>query len=266
MALLVVPGGATGQQADERCELVALDSAAIHACVSGTSGPGVVLASGAGLSLRTWDPVVAALPSSVRVIRFDRPGLGSSPPSTEVRSARQVARELRALLEELEFGAPLILMGHSMGGLHVLRLAELLPETVARVILLDTPPPGFEESRRTLLSAEERAERDRLLAEGAASAPDVVRREREATQPEREWIFTDLPPGLPITVLVADSQYFGEQGSPEEHRELWLSESRRWLALTDRTSLVVAEGSGHMIHRDRTDLVVRLLRELSQRH
>lgn len=74
-----------------------------------------------------------------------------------------------------------------------------------------------------------------------------------------EWQFLDLPRELPLTIVVADSQDFGRLGSPEEHRDLWMSESRQWLALSDQSSLVIAKGSGHMIHRDDSDLVVGLV-------
>ncbi|NNK63995.1 MAG: alpha/beta hydrolase [Gemmatimonadetes bacterium] len=216
----------------------------------------VVLAAGAGQTSRTWTSLRSRLTSSARVVTFDRPGLGESPPGRSARTPTQIARELRHVLDALSPSGPLLLVGHSMGGVHMLRYATLYPEDVAGVVILDTPPPGFEQSRLTLLTPEERAERQRVLREGLATAPEVVRLEREGAQMPSEWDFSGFPDQLPLVVIVADSQDFGELGSPLAHRRLWMEGSREWLELSSHAGLTVAEGSGHMVHHDRQDLVI----------
>ena len=93
-------------------------------------------------------------------------------------------------------------------------------------MILDTPPRGFEQRRLTLLTSEERSERERVLLAGVATAPEVVRLEREGAQLPSEWDFSGFPSELPLVVVVADSQDFGELGSPVAHRRLWLEGSR----------------------------------------
>jgi pimeloyl-ACP methyl ester carboxylesterase len=146
-----------------------------------------------------------------------------------------------------------------MGGLHVLRYATLYPDNVTGVVILDTPPPGFEEGRLELLTAEEREERQRVLRLGLNSAPEAVRLEREGAQIASEWDFSAFPPTVPLEVVVADSQDFGDLGSPAAHRQLWLDASRQWLHLSVAARLTVAEGSGHMVHHDRPDVVLGLV-------
>lgn len=238
----------------------------MHACLSGTGPVTVVLAAGAGQTNQTWDPIVQMLRHEARVLTFDRPGLGQSSPGPLPRTPTQIAQELRALLVAMEVHGPLVLVGHSMGGIHVLRYASRYPEQVQAILILDTPPPGFEEARLQLLTPAERKERRRVRVNGRNAAPAVVRHEREGSEAPEEWSFVDLPRALPLTVVVADSQDFGHLGSPEAHRHLWISASRRWLALSDQSTLVIANGSGHMIHRDQADRVVGLIRLLLVRH
>lgn len=138
----------------------------------------------------------------------------------------------------------------------MLRYATLYPDGVAGVVLLDTPPPGFEQGRLTLLTSEEISERERILREGLAAAPEAVRLEREGAQVPGEWEFSAFPDGLPVLVVVADSQDFGELGSPLAHRRLWMEGSREWLDLSSQSRLTVAEGSGHMVHHERQEIVI----------
>ncbi len=83
----------------------------------------------------------------------------------------------------------------------------------------------------------------------------MVRLEREGAQDVAEWDFSDFPPSAQLAVVVADSQDFGNLGSQEAHRRLWAERSREWLHLSVDARLTVAEGSGHMVHRDRPDTV-----------
>jgi pimeloyl-ACP methyl ester carboxylesterase len=247
---------ATSASAQEHCRLVPLQTGAVHACVVGRGDVTVVLAAGAGQTSRTWDDLVPRLSSSARVVTFDRPGLGRSPPGALARTPTRIAREVHEVINALAADGPLVLVGHSMGGVHVLRYATLYPERVRGVVILDTPPPGFEQSRLALLSESEREQRRRLLERGAAEAPEVVRLEREGAQGSAEWDFVDFPGSVPFAVLVADSQDFGTLGSQSAHRRLWIEGSREWLTLSRDSRLTVAEGSGHMVHHDRSDIVL----------
>lgn len=263
--LTLVVGAAHSVSAQEGCRRVPSAGGGVNVCVSGQGMATVVLAAGAGQTSETWSGLVPELSMTARVVTFDRPGLGRSDPALEPRTPTRIANELREVLRALGIDGPVVLVGHSMGGIHVLRYASLFPEQVLGVAILDTPPAGFEEARRDLLTGEERVERERLLEEGSSRAPRVVRQERQGAEATAEWDFSTFPRDVPLIVLVADSQDFGELGSAHAHRALWMSKSREWTELSDDAELLVAGGSGHMIHHDRRDLAVevieRLLRE-----
>lgn len=233
----------------------------IYACVHGDGAPTIVLAAGAGQDSRTWDSVANELSKLGTVVTFDRPGFGRSPAVEGPRTSRVIAIELRQLLEVLELSGPILVVGHSMGGIHALTYADEFPESVAGVLLLDAPPPGFEEARMALLSDREKELRLEQLEDGRANARDVVGRERDGVRAESRE-FSGFPGNAPLIVVAADSQNFGELGSAEAHRELWIELTGRWLTLSRRSKLHIATGSGHMIHRERSELVLELVREL----
>ena len=241
--------------AQQECRLVRAGEVAVHACVSGKGRVTVVLAAGAGQTSQTWRVLRPQVTPSARVVTFDRPGLGRSPAGRLPRTPTQIAKELHAVLQALEVTGPLVLVGHSMGGIHVLRYATLFPEQVAGVVTLDTPPPGFEQERMALLTPAEREQRSRALAQGSAGTPDVVRLEREGMQDPKEWDLSGFPSTHPLAVLVADSQDFGNLGSQQAHRRLWIEKSRQWVELSTAAELSIVEGSGHMVHHEYPDLV-----------
>ncbi len=252
----------SGLAAQQHCQFVPIDAGTVRACDSGNGDATVVLAAGAGQASGSWSRVVPELARFARVITFDRPGFGESQAGVLPRTPTRIANELRDVLETLGVVGPIVLVGHSMGGVHVLRYATEFPEGISAVAILDTPPPGFEQERLALLSPDEAAQRVRLLESGLASAPEAVRFERTGARAEGEWDFSRFPNGVRLLVVVADSQDFGELGIAAEHRSLWLTRSRRWLQLSDNSELLVATGSGHMIHHDRPTLVIEAVRGL----
>jgi len=263
--LTLTLGAAHSVSSQENCRRVLVDGLGIHACVSGEGPATVVFAAGAGQTSETWSGLVPELSTTARVVTFDRPGLGRSDPGPEPRTPTRIAGELRELLASLGVDGSVVLVGHSMGGVHVLRYASLFPDHVLGVAILDTPPAGFEEARRDLLTAEERMQRERLLEDGSSRGPPVVRQERQGAEAAEEWDFATFPREVPLIVVVADTQNFGDLGSATAHRELWISKSRQWLELSEHAEFRVAEGSGHMIHHDRRDLALEAIQRLLRR-
>lgn len=107
----------------------------------------VLLDSGLGLPLDVWDPVVSLLPA-VRVVRFDRPGLGGSAAwglglgSLDDQVALLVSVLAATTPDPLR--TPVVLVGHSSAALHVEALARTHPELVRALVLLDPALPDRE--------------------------------------------------------------------------------------------------------------------------
>ena len=117
----------------------------------------VVLAHGWTLDSRSWGPVAAALSRRdpgdparppVRVIRYDHRGHGRSELVARAEMTIDgLADDLAELVTELAPTGPLVLGGHSMGGMAIMALAErhpaLLAERVAGVALVSTASGGL---------------------------------------------------------------------------------------------------------------------------
>jgi pimeloyl-ACP methyl ester carboxylesterase len=91
----------------------------------GQGTPTVVLAHGWTLSHRSWLPVVERLRSQLdaRVVVYDQRGHGTSTPGPTNPSVRVLGDDLASVVAVAAPQGPLVLGGHSMGGMSVLAFA-----------------------------------------------------------------------------------------------------------------------------------------------
>jgi pimeloyl-ACP methyl ester carboxylesterase len=76
-----------------------------------------------------------------RVCVYDRAGLGWSEPQDGPQDGIAVAKDLHTLMDRAGEKGPFVLAGHSAGGAYVLNFANLYPDDVAGVVLLDSMHP-----------------------------------------------------------------------------------------------------------------------------
>ncbi|HSW12831.1 MAG TPA: alpha/beta hydrolase [Solimonas sp.] len=102
--------------------------------------PTIVLEAGCGCTLQTWHTIEQALGAQTRVLAYERAGVGSSDCKVDSTSAAAVAQRLASLLQATQTPTPVILVGHSLGGLYSRYFAATRPEQVAGLVLLDASP------------------------------------------------------------------------------------------------------------------------------
>jgi 3-oxoadipate enol-lactonase len=99
------------------------------------SGPALLLVHGWTLDLHMWDPQVAALRDSFRLVRLDRRGHGLS---SGIATAHQDAADLATLCQQLQLNH-VALLGMSQGARAVVEFAAAAGEQV-RALILDGAP------------------------------------------------------------------------------------------------------------------------------
>jgi pimeloyl-ACP methyl ester carboxylesterase len=126
-------------------------------CV-GKGSPVVVLESGAPVGAVAWRKVQGQIGQFTRACAYDRAGYGWSDPLTRTAHAENIEDDLHRLLLSAGITRPVVLVGHSAGGLYVQMYATDHPDAVAGVVLVD--PTTRDEFRMVwdVLTEEERAE------------------------------------------------------------------------------------------------------------
>jgi len=147
-------------------------------------GPCVVFLPGSGeVGLDLWE-------THDRVSRFrasivyDRGGTGCSSPVPLPRTAAAVAEELETLLRTLRIERPVVLVAHSLGGAYAQRFAQLYPDRVAGMVLLDPVHGAWNEVMPDELR----------IAVNASSTVVVTDDHRAAGRRWRDAVTAHLPP------------------------------------------------------------------------
>lgn len=97
----------------------------------------VVFEAGIAASSLSWTLVQGRVAEFARAVSYDRAGFGWSDAAPLHSTARDAAEDLARLLHAAGFHEPVILAGHSFGGLIVRVFQQLYPERVAGMVLVD---------------------------------------------------------------------------------------------------------------------------------
>ncbi|MGA7297136.1 MAG: alpha/beta hydrolase [Rhodanobacteraceae bacterium] len=116
----------------------------MHVSCTGSGSPAVVLESGLAEGFLVWGKVQPALSRVTRVCSYDRAGLGWSESVPGPRDSRHIADQLHALLSQAHIDGPLVLVGHSAGGLYIRAYATRFTNDVVGMVFVDASTPGQE--------------------------------------------------------------------------------------------------------------------------
>lgn len=270
---LVVSCGGSGNDSTER--MVDVGSHSLHAVVAGKGAPPVVFESGIGARSEEYRQLQERIAATTTTVVYDRAGYGASEVGPLPRDSRTEVEELRTLLAALDIDGPYVLVGHSLGGLNAEVYADLHPEEVAGMVLLDPPPLGFirgEDYPELISMAAQMTEEWQGIADAGLESENAADRaeagffqmlaseHREmfgasADEASSVTSFGDTP--LVVVASGVPNPAFGEIA--DEYQRYWAAESEALSAKSTRGRFVLAEDSSHMLHAETLDLVVDIV-------
>jgi pimeloyl-ACP methyl ester carboxylesterase len=123
--------------------VTSFDGTQLHVEVVDGDGPTIVFAHGFSLNLTSWHYQMRDLAPSFRLVLYDQRGHGLSERAKDGDwSLDALGRDMEAVIAAHGGPYPLAVVGHSMGGMSLLRFAELFPERigsrVAALVLANT--------------------------------------------------------------------------------------------------------------------------------
>jgi pimeloyl-ACP methyl ester carboxylesterase len=109
----------------------------LHLHCIGEGTPAVLLIPGAGDYSFDWSRIHADLGKKTRTCSYDRAGFAWSDVGPNPRTMRQEAWEIHELLSRARIQTPVLLVGHSIGGLIARVVARDFPKDVAGIVMVD---------------------------------------------------------------------------------------------------------------------------------
>lgn len=117
--------------------LVSVGEHRLHLQCQGKGQPLVLLESGLSGWSQDWALVQAALARDTLVCAYDRAGYGWSEESPQPHTGLRAVEDLRTLLHNAGLHGPMVVVGHSWGGMLAQMLAQSHPDEVAGLVLID---------------------------------------------------------------------------------------------------------------------------------
>jgi pimeloyl-ACP methyl ester carboxylesterase len=240
---------------------------------AGGGAPTVVLETGLGAESEEWEPVFQEVEQFTSVCRYDRANRGRSDPAPKPRAAQDFVADLYSLLIAAAIPRPLVLVGHSLGGLIVRLYAHQYPHDVAGLVLVDpmhedqfdrigpripTRFPGEPEALTQLRSFWTTDWRDPAKNQEGVDFP--------ASQAQAHAI--NSLGDIPMLVLTAGT--FLRDAPPEPAAQqlaaqlqmLWQEMHRELMQQSSNATQILVETSGHFIQREQPEAIVAAIRQM----
>jgi pimeloyl-ACP methyl ester carboxylesterase len=280
-------------------QLVDIGGRRLHLNCAGSGSPTMIVENGGGGFSVEWALVQPAVAKFTRICTYDRAGYAWSDRGPVDDGIEQIMDDLNLLLRAARISPPYILVGQSLGCLYARAYQRRFPEQVAGLVFVDGTHDedvrmvmnGKREplcllSREQLPAAHEQYLRSvPALKPGRADAPPLDRLPKVLRE-ARQWAFEKIVREvgwLPNTLTAAES--WREEFSAlrrqrlsvphplgdlplrvlereKDSTETWHAQQVQLAGLSAAATLTKAEGSGHMIHLERPDLIVETIRDL----
>lgn len=240
---------------------VAAGNASLHVHCMGTGEPTVLFDAGFLNDGTVWREVQSEVARSTRACVFDRPGLGySAPPPAGPRSSAVIVAELAAGLHTAKIAGPLVLVGHSFGGLNMQLFAQT--RGAAGLVLVDSMSTEQDTRYWSLLPP---ALRNEFAAEISRSPERIDQAAMLASMAEVRASRKDLG-SLPLVVLTHGKPEQWPPGMPESTadamEQVWSAMQSDMAKLSQNSAHLVEATSGHFLQQDAPKVVVAAIEEV----
>ncbi|NUP00480.1 MAG: alpha/beta fold hydrolase [Nonomuraea sp.] len=223
--------------------------------------PVVVLLHGAGDGVDKLAAFQKTLAGKNRVCSYDRLGSGASDQPAGPQDFAGVGKVLTGVLDRVAGDSPVVLAGHSLGGLIAARYAPGHQDRVKGLVLMDATPPTMG------------ADIAKGIPESAKGPAAELRAQNLAVfqgQNPEKLVIADgkvrSAGDIPVEVIKHGQPYLGAIPTYGPGLErAWSAGQRKWLALSSDSRLTTAPKSGHYIYVDQPEVAVQAIDRVTAR-
>jgi pimeloyl-ACP methyl ester carboxylesterase len=274
--------------------MVSIGSRRIHVQCIGNNQPTVVFLSGVprfSFHFALVEPEVAKF---AHACVYDRAGEAWSDASPSPPTAESTLDELDAVIGKVSSAGPVVLVGHSFGGVIARAYQRRYPQRVAGLVLIDSVHPDFstlpvdgkQKKMSEMTAGEIRAVAAQFESRPRPPAPDPKMeppfdRLPAALHPAHLWAMKKWQDDSRKIDLAAALQFqadfyraikdpsFGDlplavisRAKSADDTGVWVQQQKQIAASSSRGTLYLAVGSGHDIELEQPETVVNAVRTL----
>lgn len=236
----------------------------MHVHCEGTGAVTIVLIAGFGGGEDNWGAITPDLSANARLCTYARFGTGTSDPPLHPQTFTSESRDLHSLLTTISEPGPYLVVGHSFGGAEAVAFASMYPSDVSGVVLIDTSPRNWNTAICAVPDDGTEAARGFVDTCAAISSPSGNPELLDGPVAFAEVSAIPSLGAVPLTVITGTSRNFPGLNTAETTRltQVWNTGQQAWAALSEASSLVPVDDTGHHIELDQPSIVIREITRL----
>jgi pimeloyl-ACP methyl ester carboxylesterase len=217
--------------------------------------PVIMLMHGGGDALDKLAALQKTLSEQHRVCSYDRLGAGASAQPESPQDFAGAGKILTGVLDRVAGDRPVVLAGHSLGGLLAARYAPDHQDRVKGLVLMDATSPTMADDITKAIPESATGPAAELRAQNLAMF--------QGQNPEKLVIADGKVRSagdIPVEVIQHGKPYLA--AVPKYGKRLeqaWAAGQRKWLALSSGSKLSTAANSGHYIYLDQPEVAVKAI-------
>ncbi|RII11689.1 4,5:9,10-diseco-3-hydroxy-5,9,17-trioxoandrosta-1(10),2-diene-4-oate hydrolase [Streptomyces sp. YIM 130001] len=242
---------------------IKVDGRTVNVSCSGKAAEGkpvVMLLHGGGDDVTKLAGLQKSVSGKDRVCSYDRLGAGASDKPEGLQTVEDAGKVLTGVLDQVAGESPVVLAGHSLGGLFAGRYAPDHQDRIKGLVLMDATSPTQGADLKKLIPAD--------ADKASAELRDQTLMVLQGKGPEK-LVTPDGPVrsagDIPVEVIQHGKQYLG--AVPKYGKGLeraWTQGQHEWLKLSSNSKLSVAKNSEHYIYVDEPDVAVAAIQQVVQ--
>jgi pimeloyl-ACP methyl ester carboxylesterase len=224
------------------------------------NSPTVLFEAGLGDTSKTFENMQNELSKNYSTLSYDRVGLGKSAGEINVKSGIELLLFFNKLLQKVPIIPPFILVAHSFGSLISRLFASINknPDIVKGIVLIDLAVEYKEKHFLNILNNKLKNKTEQYFKNPELNSEkiDKIKTYQEIVKYKRKFKF-------PVTVI--------SRGLPDCYGNKWPEKDMLELEhqlqyglndLSDDFKIIIAKRSGHYIHLDQPELVIKEINSL----
>lgn len=251
---------------NERVYFVEVFGKKIYYQDKGEDNPTIVFLAGLGVSMEDFYKMQTELSKTSRVILYDRAGIGKSEAMGNDRNLKNISMELFDFLSKIGIEKPVILVGHSRGGLIARYFVSQFPEKALGLVLIDPAIPELAGRKRALRNESEQVQLDAIYK---SFYTDTVEYSSTIRSEFKNFYTSDssllagksLPVSIPVTIIASNKSTSEKYGKEDVLIKEELLNS--YLKAAPQTKLILTKKSGHFIYIEESELVIKEIKSMA---
>ena len=242
----------------------------LEVTVFGSGLPAVVIEPSFGGWARDWRAIAEDLAADMTVVIYNRAPYGASSPARDARTPHDITNDLDGVLEAVGVKGPLVLVGHSAGGVYMRAYAARHMDRVAGMVLVESSHETQGPILRPLFSR-------KVRLRTALTTPQIMAESRQSRRGGdrrsiiREWrTFKRVTDGRPLLShgqlddrpLIVVTCGPGDETSGDSVWQAWHGLHQDLARLSANSRHVISESPSHYLNESDPELLTAVIAEV----